>query len=241
MYSIFIADLHLPISDSIESYNNFISFLDSIKESCSELYILGDLFTYWYEHSGVDFYSRNPALKAIKEFRNTGKSVYFIFGNRDFAAGEYFRKASNVDFIGPYLKIQSGNSTIFLTHGDLFAKKDIRYQLWRLFVRSPIAVLAFKSLPVGYAIYLADKIKEAAKGPVLNDIVGNMIVSGAKAWFRKGYDVIVSGHAHLKYYHKYNFEGRLGELYLIPEFKFPGEFLTLKDGEFKYIFFSNSR
>lgn len=237
--SVFVADLHLKVSDSKLPYSKFNNFLNSIEESCDNLYILGDLFTYWYEHSGVDFYSSNPALKLLKAFKNKGKNIYFIYGNRDFAVGEYFSKYSGVDFIGDNLTVYSRGKKILLTHGDEFIKKDIRYRIWRKFIRSPVSLFVFKRLPVGYAIYVADKLSNIRKTKFREEgFITNMIIDGARSQFSNGYDIIIMGHAHFKFHRGWGVGEKKKELFIIPDFKFPGEFLTLKDGEFKYKKFS---
>ncbi len=234
MFFIFIADLHLKVSDLKLPYRNFNKFLNSIEKSCDNLYILGDFFTYWYEHSGVDFYSSNPVLKLLKAFKNKGKKIYFIYGNRDFAVGKYFMKYSGVDFIGEKLTISSGGKKILLTHGDEFMKNDIRYRIWRKFIRSSISLFVFKRLPVGYAIYIADKLSNISKSKYKEEVIANIIMEGARSRFSNHLNVIVMGHAHFKLHREWVGKKGKKELFIIPNFKFPGEFLTLQDGKFKY-------
>lgn len=150
-------------------------------------------------------------------------------------AADLFQKYSNIDFIGDELTINSGNKKLYLTHGDKFVKKDIRYQIWRRFVRSPLAGYVFKRLPVGYAISIADKFKRVGKRmPIAEKIIASMITNEAVNQFRKNYDVIITGHAHLKTSRSYNIDGKLRELFILPEFEFPGEFLTLENGKLEY-------
>ncbi|MFC2062071.1 UDP-2,3-diacylglucosamine diphosphatase [Elusimicrobiota bacterium] len=235
MYSLFTADLHLKLTDSEKPYANFKSFLNSIKGKCDKLYILGDLFTYWYEHPEVNFYSKNPALKAIKEFKKSGAKVYFLIGNRDFAAGKYFQEYSDVDFIGEDMTIDLPGKKILLTHGDRLAKKDIRYQIWRKFVRSKISSFVFKRLPVGYAISIADRFKTVGKNnPIAEKTIVDMISDEAVEYFKKDYDIIIAGHAHFKCYKDYEINGKTRKLYILPEFNFPGQFLTLENGILEY-------
>jgi UDP-2,3-diacylglucosamine hydrolase len=233
--SLFIADLHLKISDSIEPYRDFIAFLKAAETKCDNLYILGDFFTYWYEHAGVDFYSKNPALRALKEFRDKGKNVYFIYGNRDFAAGEYFQKYSGVNFIGAELVISDYNKKIYLTHGDIFAKKDIRYFIWSRLIRSSLSSFIFKHLPVGYAIHLADRFKEVGSNrPNRNQIISDIMLKGAISYLKKEYDAVVAGHAHMKVSKTINENNHVKQIHILDEFKFPGEFLFLESGELSY-------
>lgn len=239
MISLFIADLHLKVSSSPEFYQNFIRFLKYIENKCSDLYILGDFFSYWYEHKGVDLYSKNPGLRAIKEFKEKGKKVYFIYGNRDFTAGKFFKEYSGVDYMGEELTVLSMDKKIYMTHGDKFVKRDIRYKIWRRFIRSGISAFVFKRLPVGYAISLADFLfKKVGKNrPVLEKMVANIIVNEAAQSLKKKYNVIITGHAHFKVTKNFNIKGKNKQVFVIPEFRFPGEFLTLENGKFKYMNF----
>lgn len=239
MRSVFIADLHLKISEAEEPYQNFLDFITCIEKEYDALYILGDLFAYWYEHEGVDFYSRNPALKALKNLKSKGKKVYFIYGNRDFTVGDFFKRYTNVDYIGNEYLIDLSGRKIYLTHGDKFAKNDIRYQIWSKFIRSKIAKYVFKKLPVGYAISIADKFKNIGKNrQVLEKVLARTIINGAVSAFKTGYDDIITGHAHLKVKETVIIDGREKNIYILPEFKFPGEFLILEDNELKFMVLS---
>ncbi len=234
MRSVFTSDLHLKISPSPEQIRNFYRFVKETEKKYDRLYILGDLFTYWYEHPRVDFYSKNPVLKIIKE---SSLKIYFIYGNRDFMAGIYFRKFSGVEFIGSDLKLNIGPINIFLTHGDKMAKKDIRYQIWRKFVQSPVSSFIFKRLPVGYAISVVDNFKKVGKSnPRKEKIIARMITAGARNKLKKDkdIDIIVSGHAHYKETEEFKMDGKYKKLIILPEFKFPGEFLTLKSGDLSF-------
>jgi len=237
LYYLFAADLHLKVSDSEEPYLGFKAFLDSIRGRCSRLYILGDLFTYWYEHPKVDFYSKNPALRELKRLKESGTKLYFLAGNRDFAAGRFFREYSGIDFMGNAASLEIPGQRVFLTHGDLFAKKDIRYQLWRMLIRSGLSSFIFKRLPVGYAIRLADRFKKVGRSkPLLEKIVASMIIDGARKFLEnsKTYDTVICGHAHIETYYEFETSEGTKRIYIVSEFSFPGRFLVFDKGVFKY-------
>ncbi|MBN2407012.1 MAG: metallophosphoesterase [Elusimicrobia bacterium] len=232
----------MKVSDSAESCAGFTDFLHDIEDKCDRLFILGDLFTYWYEHSKIDFYSGNPALKAIKEFGEKGKKVYFTYGNRDFAAGEYFRRFSGAEYMGDDYVVEENNLSVYLTHGDAFAKKDIRYQLWKMLIRSSIASFVFKNLPVGFAISLADSFKKVGKNrPAMKKALSDMIINGAYPVLRKGYDAVIAGHAHMRAHRSFEIDGRTADVYILSEFEYPDEFLVLENGVFRYEYIGGSR
>lgn len=234
MRSVFTSDLHLKISPAKKSFASLLKFLDYLDKNYDRLYILGDLFVYWYEHPKVDFYSENPVLKALREKQI---EVFFIYGNRDFMAGKYFKKFSGVEFIGPELKLKTNRKKIFLTHGDRLAKKDIRYQIWRKFVQCPLSAFIFKRLPVGYAISVVDNFKKVGNSnPKKQKLIARMIANEARKKMRKDLeiDIIISGHAHYKVEKKIKVGNKVKKLFILPEFEFPGEFLVLEEGNLNY-------
>ena len=235
MFSFFIADLHLDVSKSVEPYLNFINFLDDIHDECDTLYILGDFFTYWYEHEGVDFYSKNPALAALKEFSDSGKKINYIYGNRDFAAGRFLQEYSGADFLGEEMELQTSGGRVYLTHGDRFAKKDFRYAMWRWMIRSRLSSSIFRNLPVGYAIKLADSFKQVGKKrPPMKTQLVEVMLESAKEFMEKGYDTVIMGHAHQNIAVEHGGPSKKKKIFVLDEFKYPGEFLVLEENKFSY-------
>ena len=236
MSAVFTADLHLKLSGDPEHYRSFRDFLEHISGKFSRLYILGDLFAYWYEHPGVDLCSANPGLRALKDFSESGHEVYFIYGNRDFTAGESFRRYSGVSFIGPELDITSGGKKIHLCHGDSLAKRDIRYRIWKALIRSRISLFVFSRLPVGAAVSLADTFKQVGKNrKYAAEAVNVMAAAEArKIIISRNIDALISGHTHLRHEESFQHRGRKRQVFILPEFSFPGDFLTLDKGKLSY-------
>jgi len=238
--SVITSDLHLKISRKKEDYRDLEKFLESVKPVCSDLYILGDMYMYWFEHPNLTDQLYNPGLSLLKNFSKSGRRVHFIYGNRDFTAGDYFKKHSGVHYVGKSAVLRSGEKNVFFEHGDGLAKRDVWYQLWRFFIRSPVSFFVFKRLPAGAAITLVDKIKKIGKNNAAADrVIAEMITEGAENVIKNyGYDSVVAGHAHLKYEKFFKWEKKTREIYIVPEFNFPGEFLVLERGRFEYRRFS---
>lgn len=241
MRSFILADLHLEVTvTGGEKESRFISFLNAIESECDSLYILGDLFSYWFEHPKIDLASKNKSLKALKVFSGKGKKVYFVRGNRDFTVGAEFMRLSGIKNISDELKISSGSQRIILTHGDFLAKRDIRYQIWRRFIRSPVAAFVFKSLPMSSAVKFADKCRSIGKNrPEKSAEVAFMIAEEAKKrLLNDEADTLIAGHAHYSFENSFTVNGKKKRIIILDEFSFPGEYLTLKSGEFSYLNYS---
>ncbi|MDA3793233.1 MAG: metallophosphoesterase [Elusimicrobia bacterium] len=241
MTAIFTADLHLKLSGDGKGSRDFTEFIKNLteKNNFKRLYILGDLFTYWYEHPKVDIYFDHPAFKALRNYNRDGGEVYFLRGNRDFMADKIFKKNSDVEFIGNQSTIKTSDKNLFLTHGDMLAKRDIRYRIWSAFVRFPLASFIFKRLPVEAAIAVVDRFKKVGKKePTAEAVIAEMITKEAVKQFKNKCDVIITGHAHYRISKDYNINGEKKTLHILPEFKYPGEFLTLNEKgklDYKYL------
>ena len=97
----FISDIHLS-EDTPHLTNAFKVFLNKSKETCTHLFILGDLFETWI---GDD--DDNPFIQDIKEtlidFTSDGPETFLMHGNRDFLIGEAFANEVSISVLpDPY-------------------------------------------------------------------------------------------------------------------------------------------
>ena len=177
----------------------------------------------------------NPALRALREFSASGKKVYYIYGNRDFAAGRFLQEHSEVTFLGEEMELRTAEERVYLTHGDRFAKKDFRYTVWRWMIRSRLSSRIFSNLPVGYAIKLADSFKKVGKKRApMDQRLPKVMQESAMEFMKKGYDTVILGHAHRKGSLEYEYNGKKKKIFILDAFKYPGEFLVLDNDKFGY-------
>ena len=130
----FISDIHLN-EDSPHLTNAFKAFLNESKESCTHLFILGDLFEIWI---GDD--DENPIIqdikKAIIDFTSNGPETFLMHGNRDFLIGDAFADEVGISILpDPYTLDINGLKTI-ISHGDFLCTDDVDYIDFRNKVRS---------------------------------------------------------------------------------------------------------
>ena len=85
-YTYFVADVHLglDVQDPKGREERFVSFLRSIDvSSASALYLLGDIFDFWYEYRDVVPKGYAKVFAAIQDMIDTGVQVFFFQGNHD--------------------------------------------------------------------------------------------------------------------------------------------------------------
>jgi len=133
MRSYFVSDIHLSNKNKALS-DAFINFLNEIKESCSQLFILGDLFEIWIGDDDNSEYI-NTIKSELLKFTNTGPDTFFMHGNRDFLIGEQFSKETGIKILPDPHQIKINTKKVLLSHGDALCIDDVDYINFRNQVR----------------------------------------------------------------------------------------------------------
>ena len=95
----FISDLHFGLlshAEEVERELKFVKFLNSIQESAKELYILGDLFDYWFEYKKVMQKGYYRTFTALNDLVRSGTKVHYLIGNHDFMHRDFFEKEMTI-------------------------------------------------------------------------------------------------------------------------------------------------
>ena len=130
----FISDIHLS-EDTPHLTNAFKVFLNKSKETCTHLFILGDLFEIWIGDDDDNSFNQD-IKKALLDFTTDGPKTFLMHGNRDFLIGEAFANEVGISILpDPYILDINGLKTI-LSHGDFLCTDDVDYIEFRDEVRS---------------------------------------------------------------------------------------------------------
>ena len=126
MTTLFISDLHLE-ADRPEIGEQFRAFLGGEARDADAVYILGDLFESWVGDDDPNPYYADMKT-ALRELTDTGRNVFFMHGNRDFAIGRQFAEDTGVQLLDDPYRIDLHGSKVLLSHGDAYCTDDIEYQ-----------------------------------------------------------------------------------------------------------------
>jgi len=199
----FIADLHLDGCDT-ERAKSFRHFLEQLgKEAATrpvELYIIGDLFEFWYEYRKALFEIYRADLAALEAASKAGVKIFLFYGNRDFAYGKYVRSRFGATILGDGEAITLNDGRpVWLEHGDLLCTSDKRYLRFRSIIRSLPVKVAFRLMPWAFARNTIDNIRKktaadkAKKSPKVVEIDQAFARRRLEA---KGCKVLICGHTH---------------------------------------------
>ena len=95
----FASDLHLGVSDAKTSLLReklFVQWLNEIENDCHTLFILGDLFDFWFEYKQVVPRGFVRVLGKLAQMRDSGMPIYFFIGNHDQWMKNYFETEMNI-------------------------------------------------------------------------------------------------------------------------------------------------
>ena len=169
----FASDFHLGLDmsfqSSIEREKLIVKWLDSITDEVEELYLLGDIFDYWFEYKsgvpeGFDLF-----LNKIKELRERNIPVYFFTGNHDLWMNAYFEDNFGIPIIKTPITKDFNGKIIHLGHGDGLGPGDYKYKLLKKVFTNPICQSAFSLIPSEQGLNLMKYFSKRSREKHLDD------------------------------------------------------------------------
>lgn len=146
----FISDAHLG-SLAIESRRTqerrLVNFLDSIKYKAAAVYMLGDMFDFWYEYRTVVPKGYTRFLGKLSELTDMGVEVHYFLGNHDIWAYNYLAEECGVQIhrnASETLEIYG--QTFLLGHGDGLGRVDSGFRILRSLFHSRLCQRMFSAL-----------------------------------------------------------------------------------------------
>jgi len=117
----FVSDVHLGVCslDPVFQDKRFSSFLDGLPEETEALYLLGDIFDFWYEYKYVIPRGHTRTLGSLLRLSDSGVKIYFMQGNHDLWSYSYFEKELGIRIPGPQPFITDiADRRFCIGHGD---------------------------------------------------------------------------------------------------------------------------
>ena len=130
--SYFVSDVHLglQVADPAAREARFVDFLRSLPEDAAALYLLGDIWDFWYEYHDVVPKGYVRVLAAIQDLMDRGVDVYFFQGNHDVWTYSYFEELGMKKLVQPAL-VEIYGRVFCLGHGDGLGPVPFGYRFLR--------------------------------------------------------------------------------------------------------------
>lgn len=137
----FVSDAHLglpPWEKSLKREKLLVEWLDKIKIDAQEIYLLGDIFDYWFEYKKVVPRGFVRFLGKIAEITDSGIPVYFFTGNHDVWAFDYLPSETGVKLIRQPIIKEYNHQIFYLAHGDGLGSGEASYKILKRIFTSRI-------------------------------------------------------------------------------------------------------
>jgi UDP-2,3-diacylglucosamine hydrolase len=203
----FLSDFHLGAPDAATSLvreKKIVAFLDIIKQDAAVIFIVGDLFDFWYEYKKVVPKGYVRILGKMAEITDAGIPIHFFVGNHDMWMKDYFQKELNAAVYFEPKEFTFSGKRLFIGHGDGLGPGDEGYKFIKKIFRNRFCQWLFGALPPVIGIGLADYFsrKSRAKTGKTNEVfLGEdkewLVVYSREILQKEHYDYFVFGHRHL--------------------------------------------
>lgn len=145
----FLSDAHLgslAIEHSRTQERRLVRFLDSIKDKAAAIYLLGDMFDYWYEYKYVVPKGFTRFLGKLSELTDNGVEIHFFTGNHDIWEYGYLEKECGLIVHHKPITTEIYGKTFFLAHGDGLGDNNKSFKFISYVFHNPTCQKIFSSV-----------------------------------------------------------------------------------------------
>jgi UDP-2,3-diacylglucosamine hydrolase len=205
---LFISDIHLGLQSKEEEKIKeklLVKFLQFAQSNCDELFIVGDLFDYWFEYKRVYQKGFFRTLTALQDLVEKGIKVHYFIGNHDFLHRDFFEKEIGVKLYGDPISTVLNNRKFFIGHGDGLVKNDTGYNILKMILRSRISQKLYSLLHPDLGIALASRTSKTSRDYTTKKDYGEVdgLFDTAKSKIDEGYEYVLFGHLHQQIFQKH--------------------------------------
>jgi UDP-2,3-diacylglucosamine hydrolase len=203
----FASDFHLGVPDyvsSLEREKIICNWLESIKAEAKEIFLMGDLFDFWFEHNYTAPKGYVRILGKIAEITDAGIPVHLFTGNHDMWMFGYLEKELNVKIHRNAILREFEGKKFYLAHGDGLGPGDRIYKIYKWFFISPFWQWCFARLHPNFSMWLGQWFSNTSRKnnrgkdkKYLGDDQEFLVQFCKQQLQKEYYDYFIFGHRHL--------------------------------------------
>lgn len=204
----FASDAHLGLNvyeDRFVAEKRLVRWMDSIMPTCKAIYLVGDMFDYWFEYKHVIPKGFVRFIGKMAEFIDNGIPVYLYIGNHDIWMFDYFQKEIGATVFTKDTTLTIDGKKFYIAHGDGLGDPSLTFRFMRAFFRNKFCQALYKwihpdvTMPFGLAWSRFNRKKK--RGNKAEQYLGEdkeFLVKFAKEHAEKNdIDYYVFGHRHI--------------------------------------------
>jgi UDP-2,3-diacylglucosamine hydrolase len=182
----------------------FVDWLNSIKNDAAVIFLLGDLFDFWFEYKTVVPKGFVRVLGKLAEIRDSGIPIYFFVGNHDLWMDNYFETELNIPVFHDNQEFTFNNKTFLIGHGDGKGPGDLGYKRMKKVFTHKFSKWLYRWLHPDIGVSLAQYL--SVKNKLISGEADVKFLGEENEWLiqyakrkleTKHYNYLIFGHRHL--------------------------------------------
>ena len=203
----FSSDNHLGapnLEESLVREKKFVSWLDTIKKDAEAIFLVGDIFDFWFEYNEVVPKGFTRTLGKLAEISDAGISIHYFAGNHDMWLVDYFQKELNLTVHNKPKIFTINDKKFFVGHGDGLGPGDKSFKIMKKIFKNPFFNWCFRcvhpDLGIKLGKYLSNKnrLKSSLEDLKFNGNENEWLTKYCKEKLKnEHYDYFIFGHRHI--------------------------------------------
>jgi UDP-2,3-diacylglucosamine hydrolase len=155
----FASDFHLGIDarlSSKERERQILRWLDQVSVDAEAIYLVGDLFDFWFEYSTVIPKGHTRLLGKLASLRDTGLPIYIFTGNHDMWMFRFFEEELDIPVYRAPIVREIHGKTFYIGHGDGLGPGDYGYKFIKQVFASRLCQWLYARLHPNFGIWFAN-------------------------------------------------------------------------------------
>ncbi len=202
----FASDFHLGLqtgSPPVEREKKVVGWLNSIAPEANEIYLLGDIFDFWWEYKLVVPRGFTRFLGTVATITDSGIPIHFFTGNHDMWVGDYLSSECGITIhTTPFTTVFNGKK-FYLAHGEGLGTINTGYKiLLSIFHNKPLQILYSALHPsigvgIGHRWSLNSRLAKGIMSEFLGEGQEDLIRYAKTILENDNIDYFIFGHRHL--------------------------------------------
>lgn len=203
----FASDFHLGIPDravSLEREKRVVAWLEEIRHDADAIYLVGDVFDFWFEYKHVIPRGYIRLLGKLAEIRDAGIPVHWLVGNHDMWMFGYLQEELGIEVHFHPIRTTWDGKNFFIAHGDGLGPGDQSYKFIKKIFRNPFFQWVYARFHPNFAFGLAQYLSRRSRkanyeydAQYLGDDKEWLVIFAKELTARENVDFIICGHRHL--------------------------------------------
>jgi UDP-2,3-diacylglucosamine hydrolase len=195
----FLSDAHLGSGPNQDlRCRTLIELLGGLRGRATHLYLLGDLFDFWFEYRHAIPRGHFRVLHALADLVDSGTETAYLGGNHDFWCGSYLNREVGLRVHQHPIRVEHQGRRIFLAHGDGLGPGDTGYRMLKAVLRNRVAIGLYRlihpdiGVPLAHAVSKLSRQHTKDREQILRLLWRHVVAPQ----YESGDDAVIVGHIH---------------------------------------------